>query len=307
MKKASKEATNRGVQDKLWAIGNVFTTKREVSTDEAIVRALSLPMRSSKIAVDFIVTGLKEDRTRALKSPGILQLMNLDDTNIYTLNILDKYANRPDFPAKMDDMCLADFATNYVHHKAHEPDIDSDDIRNYTTAVSSLNVDVEENEEKSEIITLKGEMGKMRKRRRPCVMRYHKVSKMKDPELYHLILLQLYYPWRDERELKEDFSSYQEMYEHVELDIKPNILKHEPYFEQLELDLDDMLDNVIDDDSDYEGQEYDANEFNFLNPDLLDVGIEDNDGNDINFTPVTASVENRSLSREEIYDVFPAK
>ena len=301
MKKASKEATNRGVQDKLWAIGNVFTTKREVSTDEAIVRALSLPMRSSKIAVDFIVTGLKEDRTRALKSPEILQLMNPDDTNIYTLNILDKYANRPDFPAKMDDMCLADFATNYVHHKAHEPDIDSDDIRNYTTAVSSFNVDVEESEEKSEIITLKGEMGKMRKRRRPCVMRYHKVSKMKDPELYHLILLQLYLPWRDESALKEDFSSYQEMYEHVELDIKPNILTHEPYFEQLELDLDDMLDNVMDDDSDYEGQECDTNEFNFLNPDLLDVDVEDNDGNDINFTPATASVENRSLSREETY------
>ena len=76
-------------------------------------------------------------------------------------------------------------------------------------------------------------MGKMRKRRRPCVMRYHKVPKLKDPELYHLILLQLYLPWRDENDLKGDFSSYQEMYEHVELDIKPNILKHEPYFEHL--------------------------------------------------------------------------
>ena len=38
MKKAAKECTNKGVQDKLYAIGNVFLTKREVSTDEAIVR-----------------------------------------------------------------------------------------------------------------------------------------------------------------------------------------------------------------------------------------------------------------------------
>ena len=247
MKKASKEATNRGVQDKLWAIGNVFTTKREVSTDEAIVRVLSLPMRSSKISVDFIVTGLKENRTRALKSPEVLQKMNPDDNNVYALDILDKYANRPDLPKEMKYMCLADFATNYVHHKAHEPDIDADDIRNYTTAVSSLDVEGIESEGcKSEIITLKNEMGKMRKRIRPCVMRYHRVSKMKDPELYYLTLLQLYLPWRDESDLKGDistghFPTYQEMYEHVALDIRPNILKHDPYFEQVDLDLDDIL------------------------------------------------------------------
>ena len=46
MKKASKEATNKGVQDKLRAIGNVFTTKREVSTDEAIVSYKRLPYLS---------------------------------------------------------------------------------------------------------------------------------------------------------------------------------------------------------------------------------------------------------------------
>lgn len=44
IEKASKEATNKGVHDKLCAIGNVFTTKREVSTDEAIVKMLSLPI-----------------------------------------------------------------------------------------------------------------------------------------------------------------------------------------------------------------------------------------------------------------------
>jgi hypothetical protein len=59
MKKAAKECTNKGVQDQLYAIGNVFLTKREVSTDEAIVRTLSLSMRSSRIDTLFIVTGLK--------------------------------------------------------------------------------------------------------------------------------------------------------------------------------------------------------------------------------------------------------
>ena len=302
MKKASKEATNKGVQDKLWAIGNVFTTKREVSTDEAIVRALSLPMRSSKINVDFIVTGLKENRTRALKSPEVLQKMNSDDPNVYTLNILDKYANRPDKPIRMDYMCLADFATNYVHEKAYEPETDTDDIRQYTTDVSSFDIEIDESKPKSEIITLKNEMGKMRKRTRPCVMRYHKVSKMKDTEMYYLILLQLYLPWRDQSDLKGQFSSYQEMFAFVEDNIKPNILKHEPYFEQVDLDLDDMMANMMDDD-DPNNEGPDRTDFNFLNPDLLDIDARNIDRDDTNFTPATASINNRSMSREENYEI----
>ena len=301
MKKASKEATNKGVQDKLWAIGNLFTRKRQVSTDEAIVRALSLPMRRSKINVEFIVTGLKENRTRALKSPEILKLMNADDPNIYALNILDKYANRPDKPISMDNMCLADFATTYVHEKAYEPEPDTDDIRQYTTAVSSCDIEIDESKPKSEIITLKNEMGKMRKRTRPCIMRYHKVSKMKDPEMYYLILLQLYLPWRDENELKGNFSSYQEMYADVESDIKPNILKHDPYFEEVDLDLDDLMANMMDDDPNNDGPS--RTDFNFLNPDLLDLDGGNNVDNITNFTPVTASVNCRSMPREENYEM----
>ena len=303
MKKVSKEATDKGVQDKLRAIGNVFTTKREVSTDEAIVRSLSLPMRSSKINVDFIVTGLKENRTRVLKSPEILKQMSPEDPNIYSLNILDKYANRPDKPASMNCMCLADFATNYVHQKAYEPEIDTDDIRQYTTAVSSCDVEVDESKSKSEIITLKNEMGKMRKRTRSCVMRYHKVSKMKDPEMYYMILLQLYMPWRDESDIKGNFSTYQEKFVSVETDIKQNILKHEPYFEEVDLDLDDLMANMMDDDDDPDNEGPNRTDFNFLNPDLLDVNGGNNDGNPTNFTPATASINTRSMSREENYEM----
>ena len=304
MKKASKEATNKGVQDKMWIIGNLISQKREVPTDEAIVRVLSLPMRSSKIAVDFIVTGLKENRTRALKSPEVLQKMNPDDTNIYALNILDKYVNRPEHPTEIENMCLADFATNYIHHKAPKIDIDGDDIVNYTTAVSSLDFDESESPEKTEIITLKDGMGKMRKRTRPCVMRYHKVSKMKDPELYYLTLLQLYLPWRKESDLKGDestgfFSTYQEMYEDVASYIRPNILKHEPGFERVDLDLDSMLDNIMTDSDDDEN--VNCSEFNFLNPDLIDVDFQNENSTGTNFTPATSSIENRSISREENY------
>ena len=161
-------------------IGNVLTTKREMSTFEAITRVLSLPMRTSNIATLYIPTGLKRNRTRMLKCQSALDMMHPDDTNIYTTNMLEKYACRPD---DLEEMCYADFATNYISIKAKDMKIDSEDIRNYTTSVSTI----EDVEPSSNVITLKDELGEMRQRTHPSVMRYHKVTKLKDSEQYHLL------------------------------------------------------------------------------------------------------------------------
>ena len=302
MKKAAKEATNAGVENKLRAIGNVFITKREVSTDEAIVRTLSLPMRSSKIDTLFILTGKKENRIRALKPRSVLENMHPDDNNIYAPNILDKYAHRPDKPNEMKDMCLADFATMYVHHKAYEPQLESDDIRNYTTDISPVDVENDEESSKVEIITLKDDMGKMKKRKRPCVMRYHKVSKMSDPESYYFTLLQLYFPWRNEDELKGSFSSYSEMFTHVKSDIENNIVKHDPYFEKYELDFDD-LENQLNDDNDDDSGPENPGEYNFVNPELIDLDLDQNTDVNANVQVGSSSVENRSIPREQCYEM----
>ena len=66
------------------------------------------------------------------------------------------------------------------------------------------------------------------------------------------------------------------MFASVETDIMPNILKHEPYFKEVDLDLDDLMANMMDDDPNNE--EPDRTDFNFLNPSLLDVEPGD-DGN----------------------------
>ena len=44
-KKISKEAYGKDVKGKMLSIGNIFLTKHEVSTYEAIKRVLSPPMR----------------------------------------------------------------------------------------------------------------------------------------------------------------------------------------------------------------------------------------------------------------------
>ena len=71
----------------------------------------------------------------------------------------------------------------------------------------------------------------MWKRNRPCVIRFHKVSKPKNPEEHNLRLLQLYMPWRNETELKQDNKSCEDKYKEVEDDIVCNITKHDLYLD----------------------------------------------------------------------------
>ena len=66
------------------------------------------------------------------------------------------------------------------------------------------------------------EIGEMRRRSRPCVIRFYKVSKLKSLEEHCLRLLQLYMPWRNENELKQDNQSYEDGYKEVEGDILCN-------------------------------------------------------------------------------------
>ena len=117
MKKATKETNGKSVKDKMRDIGNIFITKREVSTHEAIKRVLSLPMRHSNVDVKYIATGLKKNRTRMLKPRSVLEKMHPDNTNVYALSPVDKYEIPPDI---LEDLCLADFVSNYESTKVKE-------------------------------------------------------------------------------------------------------------------------------------------------------------------------------------------
>ena len=77
----------------MFSTGNIFLTKCKVSTPEAIKRVLSLPMRHLNIDVLYLPTGLKNNRTKILKSLSVLQKMHPDDTNVFASSIIDKYEN----------------------------------------------------------------------------------------------------------------------------------------------------------------------------------------------------------------------
>ena len=101
------------------------------------------------------------------------------------MNIIDKNANRPD---SLENMCLADFGATYIGKKLVEVSTGSDDIKSYTIPVSAVNVDNEipedvteqlSSEQQANLITLKNDLGKMKKKSHPCVMHCHVESKLK--------------------------------------------------------------------------------------------------------------------------------
>ena len=191
-----------------------------------------------------------------LKPQSVLEKMHADVTNIYVWSALDKYENRPN---DLENLCYADFASNYISKNVIDLTIESETIGSYTVPVSGI-VHIPSN---PNITVLKSDLGKMRKRSRPCVIPLHKVSKLKSPEEYYLRILQLYMPWKNEGELKHEDGTYETKFKEVESDILDNLKKHEPY---VDIDYDDLYNNGTlesDDDEDHE------NEFSMLNPDLL--------------------------------------
>ena len=295
MKKASKEGNSHSVREKLRKIGNVFLTKREISTHEAIVRLLSLPMRSSNIGVIFIPTGFKNQRTRILKPQKVLDTMDPDDSNIFCTNFLERYANRPD---DLEDMSYADFATNYKPVK-DDKKIDDDDVENYTAAITELETEASpKNLKRGRNIVLKNNVGKMKKRDFPCIMRYYKGSEQEDPEHYYMTLLQLYLPWRNENDLKNGYFSYKEKFKDIESLLKNNIERHDCFYGIY--DDEDMIGNVYES-SDDEEIETGADEFVMLNPELIDMATEQN--SEASVLPVpSAIVDNISMSRDEFFE-----
>ena len=71
------------------------------------------------------------------KSISIYEKMHLDDANVFTPGIIDKYKNQPD---NLHSVCLADLASSYVSKKADDLPIESDKIKTYTVPVTNTDV-----------------------------------------------------------------------------------------------------------------------------------------------------------------------
>ena len=135
----------------------------------------------------------------------------------------------------------------------------------------------------------------MRKHRRPCIIRFHKVSELKSPEEHYSRLLQLHMPLRNENELKQDSQSYDDKYNEIDGDILCNIKKHEPY---LDIDYEELENfNFVPSD-----KEEDNANFSVINPNLLHLDLEDSDSVS-NVTAVSTITDNLLLPNEQFYGI----
>ena len=96
--------------------------------------------------------------------------------------------------------------------------------------------------------------------------------------------------------MKQDNQSYGDRYKEVEGDILCNIKKHEPY---LDINYEELQNfNFVQSD-----EEEDNAEFSMINPNLLDLDLEDSD-NVINATAVSTIIDNLLLPNEQFHEIY---
>ncbi len=192
LKEASKEARegNKTVAQEMRSVSQAYFESREVSAQEAVYRACSLPMKDFSREVVFIPTS--ENSTRM--SLPLQQLKrkakeDSDDENIWMTNIVDRYLARPD-GRPFQNMCLATFASEYRVL--------------YTCSKKCL--------DNGKVFALKKDLDFIQKRTRskPAVIRYPRFSREKSAEKFYCTMLTLYLPHRTKDQLKPSgFESYE--------------------------------------------------------------------------------------------------
>ena len=173
----------------------------------------------------FVNTDFKKDRVGVIKKDGALQAMDDDDEDVYQTSLIDRYASRP---PELEDMCLAEFATNYSTMSANEEEEPSDVLPS------------DEPEDNvppaSRRIKLNNGLGNMYKCRREAVIRFNKFNITKEPEKVYHSKLMLYLPWRNEdTDILGGYMTFQARYD----DLSDDVLTNEQRYSQNATIIDD--------------------------------------------------------------------
>ncbi|KAI8500028.1 hypothetical protein Bbelb_223450 [Branchiostoma belcheri] len=219
LKKVLEESRGDDLKSTLRKVGSAFLNNREVSAQEAVYRLLSLPLKRASRKVVFVNTAPKDKRVSMLKPRSVLDAMDDEDDNIFCTSPLDRYVCRPNV---LEKMSLAEFSATYTTGGSYLPDDHIPDVldgRDENGAAD--NEGNNQDDMYPAVITLQNNLGTMRKRKKHCIIRFHK--ERKDGEDKYRNLLMLYLPWRNEEvDIKANFPSFKEHYEHVIDTIRAN-------------------------------------------------------------------------------------
>ena len=180
-------------------------TFRQLSVQEAVYLCLpELWLRKCFPKTTFLNSNLPNERVRMCKSENELQELDASSEDIFKRNLVDRYIDRPNTTFakgkyhQLDSLCLANFAAYYyLEYKNEENDSQPEVL---TEECSRQNNDVTTDLPNRIPLMSSSEMLKCRKVKQ--VLRYHVPSKNLHPEKFSHHLLFLFYPFRDENDLK---------------------------------------------------------------------------------------------------------
>lgn len=193
---AIKRAQQKGgtVSHHIFAIQNAILTHRQVCACECAVRLCHLKLRDSSRKCVFVNTCHPSQRYRILR-------IDTDNPEPFK-NIFDRYEHRPN---ELENLSLGEFATKYETTTRHlTPNEDDGNADAYN--------DEEESNSRSRYITLLDNMGKMKERSQPAILRTRYFTPASDAEGYYYSLLVTHIPFRKEGDLLQGYHNAKEAF-----------------------------------------------------------------------------------------------
>ena len=203
MKMNTKEA--------MYKLASVYATSRQISLQEAISFTLpELWQTKCYPKTIFVNTNLPENRIRMCKSKAEIEELEPDSTDVFKRNMVERYIDRPNqtfrkgLYAAVDKLCLATFLAYYyvqytpTDENDSQPDILTEEISTMHHNLSGLPL----------ILPLMSSNDKLKCRQVKQVLRYHIPNETLKPEEFAHYLLFLFYPFRNENDLKSVNGSY---------------------------------------------------------------------------------------------------
>ena len=212
LKAVNKQAGTISNMELLDQLASVLDKHREVGIQEAIYRALSLPMTKSSIKVKYISTVHPNFRDGLLKA----DLEDLaENESIFHFSSSDYYSNRElkcidgihyEEDEKMEDywenLTQSEFISNYdiVYRKksvGNTSELDSNDAKDFDQDQTFSGLDAKTmKKDHSKYIPLKNGIGYIKRRTESCILRYY-LNFENDEDLKRGLLI-LFFPFTNE-------------------------------------------------------------------------------------------------------------
>jgi hypothetical protein len=186
-----------------------------------------------------------------MKSQALLEAMDDDDDDIECSNDIKRYGDRP---TTMENVTLAEFISSYRRVTDSRPPSCKVGTNQHIHDLlpepfAPVNEDEVEEEPEKDEESEPSATAQYKRRKRPHILRSVHFNPETDIENYYRELIMLYYPWRNESNLKHTHSCYADRYKELEADIEECRKKYEPFAEAVSLAEKRLQDNPNEEDA----------------------------------------------------------